>query len=328
MSNRPHHRNPRFPIVRLALACCLAACAGLPTGCESKPTALAPREAVEVTVAMPAERKILDYEEFSGRTAAKESVEIRSRVTGYLDRIEFREGADVKAQDMLFVIDRRPFQADYDKAAAQIAVCQANLKYRQAEVNRNTELVKTGTVTRSEYDQSVAAYEQAVASVTAARATAEAAKVNLDFTEIRSPIDGETSRAEVTKGNLVQADQTLLTTVVSVDPMYVNFDVDERKFLQVQQEVREGKIKVAEHSKIEVQMGLDIEQGFPHLGTIDFADNRVDPSTGTIWLRGVFPNPLPARGVRVLKPGSHARVRLPVGDPHTALLVAEKALGT
>ena len=304
----------RFRLVRI---CCLAAFVGL-AGCQDQKVAeTSPETATEITVAVPAERQVLDYEEFTGRTSAKESVDVRARVTGYLDKIDFHEGSEVKAGDLLFVIDPRPFQADYDKAAAQIAVAEASLKYRKAELTRNTELVRTGAVTRSEYDQSVAA-----------RASTAAAKLNLDFTEYRSPIDGETSRANVTKGNLVQADHTLLTTVVSVDPMYVYFDVDERKLLEIQQDVREGKIKSSGRSKIEVQMGLATEQGYPHRGTIDFADNQLDPSTGTIRMRGVFPNPLPVKGSRVLMPGLFARIRVPIGDPHTALLVAEKALGT
>ena len=159
-----------------------------------------------------------------------------------------------------------------------------------------------------------------------AQASEEEAKLDLEFTRLLSPIDGEISRALITKGNLVTADQTLLTTVVSVDPMYVYFDVDEHTILQIEQGVREGKIKVRGPGKIPVRMGLGNEEGHPHEGILNFADNRLDPTTGTIQVRGVFPNPKPAVGSRVLTPGLFTRIRVDVGEPYKAIMMVERAL--
>jgi RND family efflux transporter MFP subunit len=302
--------------------------AGLLAGCKPESALVAPAGPVPVTVAVPIARQVQDYEEFTGRVAAKESVDIHSRVTGYLDRIGFKDGAEVKQGDLLFVVDRRPFQAIYDNAMAHIALSKANLAFREAELARNKDLVKTAAVSGSEYDQSAAAAGEARASVTAAEASAESAKLNLGFTEIRAPIQGIISNTNITRGNLVVADQTILTNIVSDDPMYVKFDADERRILRIQQDVREGRIKESPGAEIPVEMGLDIERGYPHQGVIDFADNQIDQATGTIQVRGVFPNPLPAKGRRVLIPGMFGRVRVPLGEPRKAVLIAEQALGS
>jgi len=316
------------PAAALWAAWALGGAAALLAGCTGQARPDAPPPVVQVTVALPIQRDVVDYEDFTGRTEAVESVEIRARVTGYLDRILFEEGAEVKKDAPLFVIDPRPFKADYDRDVAQVAVREANLTYREAELARGKLLVAQKAMSQSNFDEIVAAYGEAAAAVTAAKANTEGAKLNLDFTAIASPIDGRISRAAVTRGNLVKADVTLLTTVVSVDPMYVYFDMDEPTILRVQQSIREGKIKAKDPSKIPVMMGLGNEAGFPHEGTIDFADNRLDPGTGTIRVRGVFTNPKPAVGSRVLLPGLFCRVRVPLGDPYPAILVAERALGS
>jgi RND family efflux transporter MFP subunit len=282
---------------------------------------------VRVTVASPIEQTTLDCEEFTGRTAAVESVEIRARVTGYLDKICFKDGADVKQGDLLFEIDPRPFQAAYDQATSQVKVHAADLKFRAAEAERAAQLIGKNAVSKSDYDQIMAQQAQAQAAVAAAEATERAAKLDVTFTSLRSPITGVTSRTKITRGNLVQADQTVLTTVVSVDPMYVYFDIDEHTILELQELVRKGKIKVKENEAVPVWMELGDEQGFRHQGTIDFAENRVDANTGTIRARGVFANPAPPFGARAFLPGLFARVRLPVGEPHKTLAVAERAIG-
>lgn len=284
--------------------------------------------ATAVTVAVPIDREVQDYEEFTGRVAAQFSVEVRARVTGYLERIAFEDGAEVQAGDLLFVIDPRPFQAAHDSAAAIIAVRKASAVFRDAEFNRNKELLAKNSVSRSEYDQSAAALEEAKALVTSAEAEAESAKLNLEFTEIRAPMNGRISSRKVDVGNLVVADQTLLTSLVSVDPMYVNFDVDERRLLRIQRQVREGRIRVADGTKIPMNLGLDDEAGFPHPGTIDFADNQIDPNTGTIRMRAVVPNPQPPQGKRLLVAGMFARVKVPLGDPRRSVLIAEQAIGS
>ena len=325
---RENWDSPRERLPRIVVGGLLVACVVLLTGCDAPPAALAQPTPVQVTVSQPLQREVVDYEDFTGRTEAVESVEIRARVTGYLDQLLFKEGAEVKKGDLLFQIDPRPFQAEHNQALSQVVLRQANLKFREAELARNKLIFAKGALTQSELDQSVAARDEALAAVAAAEASTEYTKLNLEFTRIAAPVDGRISRAQVTPGNLVQADQTLLTTLVSVDPMYVYFDVDERAILRIQTSVREGKIQPRQGKEIPVLMGLATEEGFPHHGTIDFGDNRVDPSTGTIRVRGVFANPKPDRGDRVLMPGLFARVRVPVGDPYAALMVAERALGT
>lgn len=279
-----------------------------------------------MTVSLPVEQQVADYADFTGRTKAVDAVEIRARVTGYLDKVCFEEGAEVKKGDLLFEIDPRPFQAKYDQTLAKIKLCRADLQYRKAELARTSKLVVTNAVSQSDYDQSVAAHDQAIAALAAAEATAEEAKLHLSYTKLLSPIDGEVSRALITKGNLVTADQTQLTTVVSVDPIYVYFDVDEQTILDVREDVRTGRIKVREKEQVPVQMGLMNEKGFPHNGYLDFMDNQINPNTGTITVRGVFPNPQPALGGRILKPGNFARVRVVSSEPQQAMLVAERAM--
>jgi RND family efflux transporter MFP subunit len=322
------HRDAAPSAAALLAAWTFGGCAALLVGCTGRTPPGAPPPVAQVTVALPIQRDVVDHEDFTGRTEAVESVEIRARVTGYLDRILFEEGSEVNKDAPLFVIDPRPFKAEYNRDLAQVAVREANLTYREAELARGKLLVAQKAMSQSNFDEIVAAHGEAGAAVTAAKANTEVSKLNLDFTAIASPIDGRTSKATVTRGNLVRADQTLLTTVVSVDPMYVYFDMDEQTILRVKQNVREGKIKAKETEKVPAMMGLGNEAGFPHEGILDFADNRLDPGTGTIRVRGVFPNPKPATGSRVLLPGLFCRVRVPLGDPYQALLVAERALGS
>jgi RND family efflux transporter MFP subunit len=312
----------------LLAACGFSLCAGLLTGCNSQGAAAVEPFAIPVTVSTPVEREVGDHDHFTGRTEAVESVEIRARVTGYLDKICFKEGTEVKRGDLLFEIDPRPFQAEYNRALSQVGLAKADLKFREAELNRVRQLFDKTVITQSELERTVAAHDQAAAAVAAAQASAERARLDLEFTKLTCPIDGEASRARITRGNLVRADDTLLTTVVSVDPMYVYFDIDERTILQLEQNIRQGKIKVQSGAQIPVGMGLATEKGFPHQGIIDFAENRVDPKTGTIRVRGVFANPKSAAGTRRLTPGLFTRVQVPIGYPYKALLVAERAVGT
>lgn len=308
----------------------LAALLALFIGC-ARPTNDGPASrpsVTSVTTALPIERNVQDYEESTGRLASQYAVEVRARVTGYLDKIAFQDGAELKAGDLLFVIDPRPFKAANDSAVALIAVKKASASFREAEYNRDKELVARNAASRSEFDRAAAAYEEAKALVTSAEAEAEVTKLNLGFTEIRAAIDGVVSDRKVDVGNLVIADQTLLTSIVSVDPLYVNFDVDERRLLRINQQVRSGQIRLVDDIRIPVEVALDNETGFPHRGTIDFADNRIDSNTGTIRLRAVVPNPLPPKGRRTLVPGMFARIRMPLGEPHPALLIAEQAIGS
>lgn len=302
----------------------LLAC--LLTGCQEGTPAVAPTPAVRVTAALPLERETFNYEEATGRTEAVESVEIRSRVTGYLDKIGFRDGTEVKQGDVLFEIDARPFVAANDQAIAQVKLREADLKYRAAELERAKQLVGNNAVSKSDFDQIVGAHAQAIAAVAAAEASARATQLDVDFTTLKSPINGEISRTRITRGNLVQADQTILTTVVSVDPMYAYFNIDEHTILELKEVVRKKKVKAKEDARIPVWMELGDSEGFRHEGLIDFAENRLDWKTGTIQVRAVFPNPKPEFGTRVLVPGLYAHVRIPVSDLYKAIMIAEIAI--
>ena len=295
-------------------------------GCTAKQATAPPTAPTVVVVSLPLERNVTDYADFTGRTEAVKSVEIRARVDGYLVRMPFKEGADVKAGDLLFEIDPRPYQATYDQAVAQLALAKARMKQANADFARANSLARTpGAISQQEIDRFAALQGEAVAQEQAARASAESARLNLEFTKVTSPIDGTVSRYYVTEGNLVQSGAmgggTLLTKVVSIKPMYVTFNVDEQTLLHARELIREGKAKSARDSEISVWLGLSNEDGFPHHGIINFVDNQVDPRTGTLMVRGVFPN-----DERALSPGLMSRVRVPIGEPHPALLVSDRAV--
>jgi RND family efflux transporter MFP subunit len=315
-------------VVSFTLA--IAACA--PTaGCRREPPAVASLPPPQVSVAAPLEREVVDFDEYTGRMTAVEEVEVRARVRGYLIKVNFTEGTEVKQGDVLFEIDPRPFQADLDAAKGQVAQWEAKLARAEADVVRNERLLPKGAASQKDLDTAIAERGEARAAIQSARAAVERAALDVEFTKVTAPISGRVSRAYVTKGNLVNAsgaETTLLTTIVSLDPIYVYFDVDERALLRYQQGAREqvgGNDQPANvrEAKIPVQLGLAAESGLPHEGVIDFADNRVDPQTGTIRVRGVFAN-----ANRVFTPGLFARVRVPVGDKYQAVLVPDRAIGT
>src|SRR6266699_2789964 len=280
-----------------------------------------------ISVSYAIEREVTDYADYTGRTAAVDSVEVRAHVWGYLEKVNFKEGALVQKGDVLFELDPRPYQAVLDQAKAKVAQDEAQLSYDEAEYQRNVNLVRTGAVSRSDLDKTSAARGVDIANIAADKALVASRQLDLDYTKIQAPIGGRVSRYVVTVGNLIQSgDQaggTLLTTIVSVDPMYAYFDVDEHTVLRVRQLIREGKAKSARDGELPVWLGLANEDGHPHRGTINFVDNQVNPKTGTLRLRGVFPNEDEA-----LAPGYFARVRVPVGFPHQALLVSDRALDT
>lgn len=300
------------------------------TGCNQKTESSQPAEMPMVTVSVPVQKEVTEFADYNGRTDAVESVEIRARVTGYLAEILFKAGKEVKKDELLFVIDERPFKAELDRAESQIKLGQAKQKFAEAEVKRNEPLVQSGVTTKAEFEKLVADRDQAAAAVDAAKAAAEVSRLNLKFCRVLSPIDGRISRTNLTVGNLVVADNTLLTSVVSQDPMYVYFNVDEPTMLRVQQLIREGKFKSSRESdKVPIAVGLANEPGrFPHEGFIDFVDNKVDPSTGTLKVRGVLPNPVVSHNDRVFSSGLFVRVQMPLGGPQRQILVSERALGS
>jgi RND family efflux transporter MFP subunit len=302
----------------------LGFCVGL-AGCTREPSGAPKATPIPVTVSRPIERDVTDYADFTGRTAAVDSVEVRARVSGYLDEVSFKEGALVMKADKLFQIDPRPYRADLDRARGTVAQIDARVRRLERDYLRIKNLITRGAVGQEEYDRCEADYREAVANLAVAKANRDLAALNLEYASVTALVSGRVSRYVVTVGNLVQGgDQgggTLLTTIVSVDPMYAYFDVDEYTALRVRRLVREGKSDSPRDGGYPVALGLANEQGHPHRGTINFADNQVNPKTGTIRARGVFPNK-----EQVLLPGLFARVRVPIGRPHQALLVSERAI--
>jgi RND family efflux transporter MFP subunit len=283
-----------------------------------------------VTVSYPLERRITDYAEYPGRTAAVDTVQVMARVTGYLDKVNFKDGSEVKKGDVLYEIDPRPYEATLKQAEGQVTQYEAQLKFHEAEYTRNQRLYNAGQVESLETVQSsLSARNTAQGQLTSARATVEQAKLNLEWTKVRAPISGLLSRTLVTPGNLILASQTLLTTLVSQDPIYAYFDADEPTVLRVQQLIREGKFKSAREKGVHVPvyLGLSSEEGYPHEGALDFVNNQVSPSTGTLQLRGLFSNPKPPVGPRLLSPGLFVRIRVPTSPPYQALLVNQAAIG-
>jgi multidrug efflux system membrane fusion protein len=299
----------------------------LASGCQRAPAQVAAAEPPVLPVSKPVLREVIDYVDFTGRTDAVGAVDIRPRVTGYLVRMPFKEGSDVNKGDLLFEIDPRPYQAQLDQAQSQVALNEAQFKLAQTNLARDQPLVATGAVTQRELDQDRAAVDEAQARIQASKAAVEVYKLNLAFTKVTSPIDGQVSRYYLTVGNLVNQDQTLLTTVVSLHPMHVYFDMDEPTLLRLRAARNAGLIKPDPSGQYTVLMGLQGEESFPHKGTVNFVNNQVNPATGSITVRGLFPNPKPEGGTRLLSPGMFVRVRLPIGQPHPALLVIDRAIG-
>jgi len=300
-------------------------------GCQANRPKVASAEAPAVPVSHPLRREVTDFVDFTGRTEAVHSVDIRPRVTGYLVKMPFKEGAEVKQGDLLFVVDPRPYKAQVDQAQGQVDLYQASLKLAKTTLARDRAInsLSPGSVSKQQFDQEQAAVDEADARVKAYEKAMEFSKLSHEFTRVTSPIDGQISRYYLTLGNLVNQDQTLLTTVVSTDPMYAYFEMDEPTLLRIRRAVNAGTIKLPEHGvKLPVLMGLQGEEGFPHPGTIDFVNNQVNPTTGSILVRGVFPNPLPKVGTRLLSPGMFVRIRFPIGQAHPALLVIDRAVGS
>lgn len=307
-----------LPVAKLVL--CIAF-----VGCQRSSPGTIVTAPTPVVVSHPVTRSVRDYADFTSRTAAIESVELRARVGGYLEKINFKEGELVKKGDVMCEIDPRPFQAQVDFARAQLAANEAALKKAKADNLRNKNLaVKSpGAVTQQDLDQYQAAEDQAIANVGTAKATLDTNELNLGYTKVISPIDGRTSRYNVTIGNLIQVDVTLLTTIVSVDPIYAYADVDEHTVLRVRELIREGKATSARDVDLHVKLGLAREQGFPRDGIVNFVDNQINPRTGTLRVRAVFPN-----HDQFVTAGMFARVRIPIGDAHQATLVTERAIDT
>jgi membrane fusion protein, multidrug efflux system len=306
----------------------LAALVGvLLTACGSAASEHAggPPPAPAVSVAAVVTRDINSSDEFTGRVEAAETVAIRPRVAGYIESVRFTEGHEVRKGDVLFVIDPRPYRAELQRAEAELARARAQAALARSEVARAKALLEARAISQEEHDQRIAADAQIAAGVRAAEAAVEVARLNLEFTAVRSPIAGRAGRAQVTAGNLVEPGATLLTTVVSLDPVYVYFEGDERIYLRSADLARRGGTnqQARNPGRNPVFVGLSHETGYPHQGVLDFVDNQINPETGTIRGRAVLSN-----ADRTFTPGLFARVRLQGSDTQAALLIDEKAILT
>src|SRR6476660_7384288 len=280
-----------------------------------------------VNVVTVIEKEVNEWDEFTGRLEAVESVEIRPRVSGYITEIHFEAGAIIKKGDLLYVIDPRPYQADLDRAEAELERTQAELKLSQIELDRAKELRAKTTISQSEFDQRAATYQSSSAAMRAAEATRNSAALNLEFTQIKSPIDGRVSDQRITLGNLVQpgaGPESVLTTVVSVDPIYAKIDADENAILKYVKLSEQGKRVSARTAKIPAWVELGNEADFPHEGYVDFVDNRLDPGTGTVRARVVLKNWNP----NLITPGFFIRVRVAGATPYRAALVADNVISS
>ena len=293
-------------------------------GCKAPPPP--PPAPPAVTVAPVLERDVAEWDEFSGRLEAVDQVDIRPRVSGYIKRVTFTDGREVRKGEVLFEIDPRPYQADLDRAQAQLEQARTAAELAEREVGRAERLVKVQAISREEFDSRTSAQANGVAAVRAAEAAVETARLNLGWTRVRSPIAGRVSRADVTEGNLVQAgppDATLLTTVVSLDSMYLYFDSDEQTYLRYSGRAAAAGTRGWRDARFPVYLGLANETGFPHEGRLDFVDNRIDPASGTIRTRAIFTN-----RDRQFTPGLFARVKLVGSKSVPTLLVRDAAIGT
>jgi len=298
--------------------------AGLAIGCNKEQAQAPPPTPPVVMVSYPILKEVTDYEEVTGRAEAKPAVEIRPRVTGYLTKVAFKEGAIVKKGTLLYEINAEPFKAEFEKADGNLEQGKAKVEQAEADFKRAEETRKSKALAEAEYDKAKADVFYARASVKYYQAALKMAKINLDYCTISAKFDGRVSRTMLDAGNIVRADETPLTTIVALDPMWAAFDVDERTWLRLLGLVRSQKIKSLDDAGMPLRMALADEEGFPHEGVIDFSENKLDPGTGTMRLWARFPNP---KGT-VITPGMFVRLRIDIGTPYPAVLVSERALGT
>lgn len=299
------------------------------SGCDSAAPPVVDTPPPPVTVSHPIVREVVDRDDYEGRIVAGQKVEIRARVRGHLIAVKFQAGDMVKKDDLLYEIDPRPAKTARDGAKAQEKAAEAALQFAKAEYNRERALLPKGGTSREEVELRFAKQAVANGEFLKAKAAVEQAQLDVDFTKITAPLDGKLSKTLVDVGNLVNAGggETLLTTLITVDPMYVEFKVDERNFRRYRESHRKdtkekGPQLSLKEQKIPVYVALEGEENYPHEGQIEFADNKIDPSTGTILVRGVLSN-----AERIYEDGMRARVRVPVSAPHRVVMVTERAIG-
>jgi membrane fusion protein, multidrug efflux system len=313
-------RRSRLPLVLWMIGLAV----GL-TGCGPKRPPLATLPPPAVMVSQPVRRTVTNYQIFTVRTQAVESVDIKSRVTGYLTEILFKDGDLVKKDQLLFKIDDRPYKATLDQAKGNLQYAKASLTETQAnyDIGLSVRKANPAAISEQELNQRLGARDEAAASVLQAEAAVESAQLNFNWCTVAAPIAGRIDRHFVDAGNLVSQDVTSLTNIVSIKPIWAYFDVDQNTALDVEKQIAAGKMKSARESTIEVALSLGQDASFPIAGTIDFVSNQLDPNTGSIRVRAVFPNEDGFIGA-----GMFGRIRVPIGEPHEALLVVDEAVGT
>jgi RND family efflux transporter MFP subunit len=321
-----------MPNRRLRTLLCPAAAAGFAAimiGSALHPLlAQTPPAPPAVTVSTPLQKEITEWDEFTGQFAAVDYVEVRARVSGYLTEIHFQDGQMVKQGDLLFVIDPRPYEATLAVAQAQLAQGNAQVDLAQRQLERSADLKNKGFEAVSSYDQRVSDLKVAAAAVESAKATIRSAQLNVEFTRITAAVSGRISNHLVSIGNLVSggeggAGTTLLTTIVSLDPIYFNFDMSEGDYLAYQRATEKGLMKSTRDNSVPVALHLNDEKGWPHEGKLNFVDNQVDRNSGTIRVRAQFPNP-----DYFLTAGQFGRIRIPGSEPYQAILVPDAAVVT
>jgi RND family efflux transporter MFP subunit len=309
----------RGVVLLCALATLVASC-----GESQKPPAPPPPA---VTVAKPIKRTVTDFDEYVGRFTAVNSVEVRARVSGYLDGVHFKDGQVVKQGDLLFTIDKRPFQNTLDQARANLVQAKSNLAFTESDFTRGQQLVRDKTITDQTFEQRSQAYRNAQAAVSNNEAAVRQAELDIEFTELRAPVNGRIGDRRVSPGNLVTGgtagNTTLLATIVSTDPIYFEFTFDEASFLRYERLSKTGNDVASRGGGVPVALKLIDENDFDHAGHMDFIDNVIDRSTGTIRGRAVFANPN-----NLFTPGMFARVRVPASPLYEAFLVPDAAIGT
>ena len=309
-------------LLRFFLLCMLL------NACSKKEEAPPPMGPPSVTAASPLVESIIEWQTFTGRLDSVEDVEVRARVSGYLEKVHYDDGEIIKKDDLLFTIDQRPFKAEVSRAEAAVAQSKAALKLAKSNLKRANSLIKENAISQQDFDLRLSESEQAVANVQVTEAALTQANLDLGFTEIRAPIQGVAGEPMITEGNLISggsATSTLLTTIVPHRPIYAYFEIDEASALANVRRVMEGKLpgRGEGDGGLPVEMQLKDESGFPHMGYIDFVDNRLDRDTATLSARARFENK-----DRFLTPGLFARVRMQTSEKYDAVLIPDAAIGT
>jgi multidrug efflux system membrane fusion protein len=321
-------------------------------GCKRKQVDLPPSTPPVIPVSQIVERDVTDYSDYTGHTEAVQSVSVRARVTGFIIKSPFEEGADVQEGDLLFEIDPRPYQAQVDQAQSQVVLNQASYNLAKTVYDRDNSPRAAGVISQLQIDQDKAAVDEADARIKSSLAMLDNAKLNLSYTQVRAPISGQVGRYNLTQGNLITQDQTLLTTIIALDYMYAQFEIEDRAYQRVKRALDKSNIPppipqpvtrafmavtgglgwrigstTMQRSNFPVLLATEGEEGFPHKGKLDYLNNQFNSSTGTVMARGLF-NSAHSRTLSSLLPGAFVRVRLPLGEPHKAQLVYDSAIGS